>query len=112
MNILLIGSGGREHALAWKLAQAEKVDTVFVAPGNAGTELEDKMKNVPIGVEDFDNLLKFALENEIDLTVVGPEAPLKEHRNLKGQKHFQRISLLVIKFQRLSMQILQISMKQ
>ncbi len=76
MKILLIGSGGREHALAWKLAQSSKVETVYVAPGNAGTELEDKIENIAINAEDNDGLLKFALENAIDLTVVGPEAPL------------------------------------
>ena len=76
MNILLIGSGGREHALAWKLAQTSKVETVFVAPGNAGTQLEKKVENINIAVEDIHGLLKFALENAIDLTVVGPEAPL------------------------------------
>lgn len=76
MKILLIGSGGREHALAWKLAQSSKVETVFVAPGNAGTELEEKIENIPINAEDNEGLLKFALENSIALTVVGPEAPL------------------------------------
>ncbi len=76
MKILLIGSGGREHALAWKLAQTSKVESVFVAPGNAGTALEDKIENVAINAEDTEGLLKFALENAIDLTVVGPEAPL------------------------------------
>ena len=76
MKILLIGSGGREHALGWKLAQSSKVDTVYVAPGNAGTELENKIQNVSIDAEDINALLKFALENSIDLTVVGPEAPL------------------------------------
>ena len=76
MKILLIGNGGREHALAWKLAQASKVDTVYVAPGNAGTELENKIQNVSIASDDLKGLLEFALENSIDLTVVGPEAPL------------------------------------
>lgn len=76
MKILLIGSGGREHALAWKLAQTTKVKTVYVAPGNAGTELEDKVENLSIDAEDINGLLEFALENSIDLTVVGPEAPL------------------------------------
>lgn len=76
MKILLIGNGGREHALAWKLAQASKVEKVFVAPGNAGTELESKVENISIDAEDINGLLKFALENAIDLTVVGPEAPL------------------------------------
>jgi len=76
MKILLVGSGGREHALAWKLAQASKVEKVYVAPGNAGTELEDKVENVAVDAEDIHGLLKFALENAVDLTVIGPEAPL------------------------------------
>ena len=76
MKILVIGGGGREHALAWKAAQSEQVETVFVAPGNAGTALEPKLKNVPIGAEDIDGLLYFANDEHIDLTIVGPEAPL------------------------------------
>ena len=76
MKILLIGSGGREHALAWKLAQSTKVEKVFVAPGNAGTETETKVENVSIQADDIQGLLAFAKKNEIELTVVGPEAPL------------------------------------
>lgn len=76
MKILVVGSGGREHALAWKLAQSPKADTVFVAPGNAGTAIESNLKNVPIGVEDLDDLLAFAQKEGIGLTVVGPEVPL------------------------------------
>ncbi len=76
MNILVIGGGGREHALAWKLAQSPKAGKVYVAPGNAGTAREPKMENVPIGAEDIAGLLHFAQEAQIDLTVVGPEAPL------------------------------------
>lgn len=76
MKVLVIGSGGREHALAFKAAQSAKVDTVYVAPGNAGSALEDKLQNVAIGAEDIDALLAFAKENAIDLTIVGPEAPL------------------------------------
>jgi len=76
MKILLIGSGGREHALAWKLAQSSKVETVFVAPGNAGTALESKVENVAINAEDIDGLLNFAKSNGVELTVVGPEVPL------------------------------------
>ncbi|PID33710.1 MAG: phosphoribosylamine--glycine ligase [Thiotrichales bacterium] len=76
MKVLLIGSGGREHALAWKIAQSERVEKVIVAPGNAGTALETNVENVDIGAEDIDALLAFALDNAIDLTVVGPEAPL------------------------------------
>ncbi|WP_028887002.1 phosphoribosylamine--glycine ligase [Teredinibacter turnerae] len=76
MKVLIIGSGGREHALAWKAAQSETVEKVFVAPGNAGTATEAKMENVPIDVMAFDELLNFATENAIQLTIVGPEAPL------------------------------------
>jgi phosphoribosylamine---glycine ligase len=74
MKVLVIGSGGREHALAWKLAQAERVQTVFVAPGNGGTALDAHLQNVPITA--IDELLEFALTQKIALTVVGPEAPL------------------------------------
>ncbi len=76
MNILVIGSGGREHALAWKAAQSPLVETVYVAPGNAGTAREDKLENVDISVDDIDALKTFALSKEIGLTIVGPEAPL------------------------------------
>lgn len=76
MNVLVIGSGGREHALAWKAAQSADVETVFVAPGNAGTATETKVKNVDIGVTDIDALITFAKDNNIGLTIVGPEAPL------------------------------------
>lgn len=76
MNVLVVGGGGREHALAWKAAQSAKVDTVFLAPGNAGTATEDGLTNVDIKAEDIDGLLQFALENHIELTIVGPEAPL------------------------------------
>ncbi|WP_325891073.1 phosphoribosylamine--glycine ligase [Grimontia sp. NTOU-MAR1] len=76
MDVLVIGSGGREHALAWKVAQSAKVETVFVAPGNAGTALEPKLENVAIGVEDISALVAFAQDKNIGLTIVGPEAPL------------------------------------
>jgi phosphoribosylamine--glycine ligase len=76
MKILVIGSGGREHALAWSLARAAKVAEVIVAPGNAGTAGEPKVRNVEVGAEDIDALLKLAKDEQIDLTVVGPEAPL------------------------------------
>ncbi|MDW6091192.1 phosphoribosylamine--glycine ligase [Vibrio rhizosphaerae] len=76
MNVLVIGSGGREHALSWKVAQNPQVETIFVAPGNAGTALEKKVKNVSIDVEDIAGLVTFAQQNAIDLTIVGPEAPL------------------------------------
>ena len=76
MNVLVIGGGGREHCLAWKLAQSAQVETVFVAPGNAGTATEKKLSNVAIDVMDFEALTDFAGRNAIALTVVGPEAPL------------------------------------
>ncbi|CAC9630829.1 Phosphoribosylamine--glycine ligase (EC 6.3.4.13) [uncultured Gammaproteobacteria bacterium] len=76
MKVLVIGSGGREHALAWQCAKFDSVEEVFVAPGNAGTELEDKLTNVDIGVQDISALIDFAKSNNIDITIVGPEAPL------------------------------------
>ncbi|SPL70827.1 phosphoribosylamine--glycine ligase [Acinetobacter stercoris] len=76
MNILVLGSGGREHALAWKIAQDDKVENVFVAPGNAGTETEAKCQNVALDILDNAAIIKFAQDNKIDLVVVGPEAPL------------------------------------
>lgn len=76
MKVLIIGSGGREHALAWRTAQSEKVSTVFVAPGNAGTALENKVENIAIGSEDINALIAFAKDNAVELTIVGPEAPL------------------------------------
>ena len=74
MNILLVGSGGREHAIAWKLSKSEKVSKIFVAPGNGGTAIENKCENV--NITDIDELVVFAKENNIDLTFVGPEDPL------------------------------------
>ncbi|MCY9805252.1 phosphoribosylamine--glycine ligase [Vibrio scophthalmi] len=76
MDVLIIGSGGREHALGWKVAQNPNVDTIFIAPGNAGTALEPKLENVNIDVEDIAGLVAFAQEKSIELTIVGPEAPL------------------------------------
>ena len=76
MKVLVIGGGGREHALAWKAAQSAQVEKVFVAPGNAGTAREAKMENVAIDVEDINSLKSFAQDNNIGLTIVGPEAPL------------------------------------
>ncbi len=76
MNVLVIGSGGREHALAWKAAQGDGIETVYVAPGNAGTALEPKLENIDIAVDDFDALANFAQQNNVGLTIVGPEQPL------------------------------------
>ena len=76
MNILVVGNGGREHALAWKLATSSRVDTVFVAPGNAGTAREAQIQNLPIGADEIDRLVAFAADNTVSFTVIGPEAPL------------------------------------
>ncbi len=78
MKVLIIGGGGREHALAWKAAQSARVSEVFVAPGNAGTAGEEKVHNLPIAAENITALLRFARENDVGLTIVGPEAPLAE----------------------------------
>ncbi len=76
MKLLVIGSGAREHALAWKLAQSRRVDQVLVAPGNGGTAREKRVRNVEVAANDIEGLLKLACEERVDLTVVGPEAPL------------------------------------
>ena len=74
MNVLLVGSGGREHALAWKINQSPKLDRLFIAPGNAGTQ--SLGTNLQISDTDIDGLLQFAKKNDVGLTIVGPEAPL------------------------------------
>jgi phosphoribosylamine--glycine ligase len=76
MKVLVIGGGGREHALAWKLAQSDRVDEVIVAPGNAGTANEPGLRNAPIAVTDIDGLVALAKSEGVGLTVVGPEVPL------------------------------------
>ncbi len=76
MNVLVVGNGGREHALAWKIAQSSRADRVFVAPGNAGTALD--AENVDISASDFPKLMKFAKDNKVELTIVGPEVPLAD----------------------------------
>jgi phosphoribosylamine--glycine ligase len=76
MKILIVGGGGREHALAWKCAQSPRVQEVLVAPGNAGTAIEPKVRNVDIPADDIDGLLAFATREDIGLTIVGPEGPL------------------------------------
>ena len=76
MKVLIVGGGGREHALAWKAAQSDQVDVVYVAPGNAGTAIENKLENIAIAAEDIDALKAFAIKENIDLTIIGPEAPL------------------------------------
>ena len=74
MRILLLGSGGREHALAWKIAQSKQCSKLFIAPGNAGTGAVGE--NVSIGVNDFERLKEFTIEQKVDMVVVGPEYPL------------------------------------
>jgi len=89
MKILIVGNGGREHALAWKAQQSPKVAKVFVAPGNAGTALEPHIENVAIAVDDIDALVDFAQAESIDLTIIGPEVPLV----LGIADRFQRLGL-------------------
>ncbi|MBH96412.1 MAG: phosphoribosylamine--glycine ligase, partial [Gammaproteobacteria bacterium] len=92
MKILVIGGGGREHALAWKLSQSPRVTKVFVVPGNAGTALEENITNVDLSISDFDSLVTFAENHAIDYTVIGPEAPLVDglvdHFEAKGLRCF------------------------
>jgi len=78
MKALIIGNGGREHALAWKIEQSSLVDKIFVAPGNGGTALENKIENVDIDINDHNQLILFAKKEEIDLTIIGPEVPLSK----------------------------------
>ena len=112
MKVLIVGSGGREHALSWKISQSPKVTDIFVAPGNGGTELEKKITNINIDSSDIEGLLNFAKSEQIDLTIVGPEDPLvngitnrfeemnlmcfgptKEAAQLEGSKEFMKIFL-------------------
>ncbi|MDT0554167.1 phosphoribosylamine--glycine ligase [Urechidicola vernalis] len=94
MNILIIGSGGREHAIAWKLSQSEKLNQLFIAPGNAGTS--EVGTNVNIGVSDFLGIKKTVLENEIELVIVGPEVPLVEgiHDFFLGDNEIKNVAVI------------------
>ena len=76
MNILIIGSGGREHALAWKCAQDQNVNQVFVAPGNGGTSLDQGIENLKIDIKNADSIANICNQNGIDLVIIGPEQPL------------------------------------
>jgi len=76
VKVLVVGNGGREHALAWKLLQSEGIQQVFCVPGNGGTAVMDRCQNLPLGVDDFEGMARFASENDISLVVVGPELPL------------------------------------
>ncbi|OED37416.1 phosphoribosylamine--glycine ligase [Chromatiales bacterium (ex Bugula neritina AB1)] len=91
MKILIVGGGGREHALAWKAAGSPLVDHVYVAPGNAGTHLENKVSNIAIEATDFDILVNFSKAEDIDLTIVGPEVPLVAGIVDRFQRENQRI---------------------
>lgn len=92
MKILLLGSGGREHALAWKIAQSPKCEKLYIAPGNAGTASVGE--NVAIGVDDFEAQKDFVVRNVIDMVVVGPEDPLvKGSTTLSRQTRARRTSL-------------------
>ena len=89
MKILVVGEGGREHALAWKFAQSNIVSEVYVAPGNAGTQLEPKLTNIDINPMDIERLAEFATNRSCALTIIGPEAPL-----VAGiSDHFQSLGL-------------------
>ncbi|MEC9205734.1 MAG: phosphoribosylamine--glycine ligase [Pseudomonadota bacterium] len=111
-KILIIGQGGREHAIAWNLSKHSEVDSIYVAPGNGGTFLEENVTNINIRSEDTESLIEFAKKNSINLTIVGPEAPLvdgivdefmkeglkifgpiKEHSKLEGSKVFAKLFL-------------------
>ena len=94
MKILLLGSGGREHALAWKIAQSPKVEKLFIAPGNAGTSAVGE--NVAIKATDFTALKTFALKEKVDMIVVGPEDPLVEgiYDNFTGDAATQHIAII------------------
>ena len=108
MKILLLGGGGREHALAWKIAQSEKVEKLFIAPGNAGTQ--NVGENVDIKADDFEALKNFAVENAVDMVIVGPEDPLvkgvyddfkndpRTHNTLKMRRLTFGVNLGVLKF--------------
>ena len=86
-NVLLIGNGGREHALTWKLSDSDKVGKIFVSRGNAGTGQESKAENIDLNLNDHDEIVEWCLENRIDLVVIGPEAPLAQ--GMCGYKHFE-----------------------
>ncbi|OFX98000.1 MAG: phosphoribosylamine--glycine ligase [Bacteroidetes bacterium GWF2_42_66] len=94
MNILIVGSGGREHAMAWKIKQSTKVEKLFIAPGNAGTS--EVGINLPIGVSDFEGIKKIIIDNQIDLLLVGPEVPLCEglHDYLLLQKELKGLKIV------------------
>ena len=89
MNVLIVGSGGREHALAWKVAQSTYIERIWVTPGNAGTELENKVQNISINVSNIRALIDFAQKNKVDLTIVGSEVPLAA--GIVDQFHYENL---------------------
>ncbi|AJC50469.1 phosphoribosylamine--glycine ligase [Coxiella endosymbiont of Amblyomma americanum] len=91
MHVLIIGNGGREHALAWKVAQSARIKKIWVVPGNAGTAIENKVQNVSIDTADIHSLVNFAQKNKIDFTIVGPEVPLAY--GIVDQFHKKRLSI-------------------
>ncbi len=91
MKVLIIGSGGREHALSWKCIQSSMVSKVYVAPGNAGTQIEDNIQNVAINPENFAELSNFAQDNEIELTIVGPEQNLWPHQGCRSTRRIEEL---------------------
>ena len=91
MKVFVIGQGGREHAIAWKLIQSKKVEKVFVCPGNGGTAKEKNIENIDLSITDIPALINFANSENIDLTIVGPEAPLVEGIVDEFNKHNLRI---------------------
>ena len=95
-NILIIGSGGREHAIAWKLSQSENIGQLFIAPGNSGTA--EVGTNLNIGVSDFDGIKKAVLENKVDIVIVGPEVPLVEgiHDFFLADKDLKQVAVIQV----------------
>ena len=89
MKVLLLGSGGREHALAWKIAQSDKCEKLYIAPGNAGTA--EVGENVDIKADDFEALKQFCVENAIDMVVVGPEDPFPRRRAHKEHSCYRSV---------------------
>ena len=100
MKLLLLGSGGREHALAWKIAQSERIEKLFIAPGNAGTAsckgATCTCENVAIKADDFENIKKLIVDKSIDMVVVGPEDPLVKgiYDNLKNDSRTKEIPVI------------------
>ena len=96
MKILLLGSGGREHALAWKIAQSERVEKLYIAPGNAGTGTLQKSENVAMKADDFEAIKQFCVEKQINMVVVGPEDPLVKgiYDNLKADERTKTIPVI------------------